>query len=1061
MDLRDQLERTLGAAYRLERELGGGGMSRVFVAEETALGRKVVVKVLPQDSRGDVNIERFKREIQVAARLQHAHIVPVLAAGDTDGLPYYTMPFVDGESLRHRLSRSGALPITETVSILRDVARALAYAHHHAVVHRDIKPDNVMLAGGSAVVTDFGIAKAISASRQDGPGATLTQIGTSLGTPAYMAPEQAAGDPATDHRADLYAFGCMAYEMLTGRPPFVESSPQALLAAHMARTPEPVLVLRPDTPPALASLVTRCLQKEADDRPATAQELAQALDLSTTTASGEAAVPLLAAPGSLRQALALYGGAFLIVALLAKAAVSFVGLPEWVFPGALIVMALGLPAILATGYVHRVSRRAETIPTQTPGGTPATHGTLATMALKASPHVTWRRTMLAGGAAVGAFVVLVGGFMLLRSLGIGPAGSLLAAGRFEAREPILVTDFAVVNADSSLGRVLSDATKTTLSQSSVITLLPAEGVTAALARMERPRNSVLHLELARELATRNGIRLIADGQVTGVTGGGYIVRLRLVTADSVKELASHNATAAGVEDLIDVIDDLSRRLRGRIGESLRSVNAAPRLARVTTASFEALRKYTEADRAEQIEGNRPRAIQLLREAVVIDSTFAEAWRRLGIILTNAGGPRAEIDSALFAAYRHRDRTSDAERAFIEATWLSSTGSNRDRAKGIGAYEEMLRRGDTVRAGNNLAIRLMTRREYARAESLYRAGLRLNPDASRIIVPNLLINLVTQQKFSEADSVVALWGDRLRTNTTMRLIPVSVLVLRNDTAAYRAALDSVAAQGDSLDRNWARIRLGDLALMEGRVREFISVRQELDRNPDDAQERLFRSMNLVAQVRAEVLDQREAVARELDDAIAALERARLPDTTWPHLGIANTYAFLDRPVQAREWYRRNETAATDTVNERLELQFRQRTLAGILAAEGRHLDAVTEYRKSDRLPDGPQSNCMVCLPMQLAFTFDAAAMPDSAIFYQELALATYDPNRISDVIDPVIVPLFSERLGQLYEARGDRVKAVEHYRRFVQLWAKADPELQPRVAEARARIRRLADSELPR
>jgi tetratricopeptide (TPR) repeat protein len=904
MELRQQLEQTLGAAYHLERELGGGGMSRVFVAEDTALGRKVVVKVLPQDSRGDVNIERFKREIQVAARLQHAHIVPVLTAGDTDGLPFYTMPFVDGESLRHRLARAGSLPFAETVSILRDVARALAYAHQHAVVHRDIKPDNVMLAGGSAVVTDFGIAKAISASRQDGPGATLTQIGTSLGTPAYMAPEQAAGDPATDHRADLYAFGCMAYEMLTGRPPFVESSPQALLAAHMARTPEPLLGFRPDTPPSLAALVMRCLEKEAVDRPATALDVAQALELSTTTApSGEAATSRVATPGSLRQALALYGVAFLIVALLALAAVSFVGLPEWVFPGAIIVMGLGLPAILATGYVHRVSRRAGSMPSQTPGGTTHTQGTLATMALKASPHLTWRRTMLAGGAAVGAFAVLVGGFMLLRSLGIGPAGSLLAAGRFEAREPILVTDFAVVNADSSLGRVLSDATKTTLSQSSVITLLPAEGVAAALARMERPRTSVLHLDLARELATRNGIRLIADGQVTGISGGAYIVRLRLVTADSVKELASHNATASGVEDLIDVIDDLSRRLRGRIGESLRSVNAAPRLARVTTASFDALRKYTEADRAEQIEGNRPRAIQLLREAVAIDSTFAEAWRRLGIILANAGRPRAEIDSALFAAYRHRDRTSDSERAFIEATWLSSTGANRDRAKGIAAYDEMVRRGDSVRAANNLAIRLMTRREYARAESLYRAGIRLNPDASRIIVPNLLINLVMQQKFGEADSLAALWRDRILTNTTIRRYPVSVLILRKDTAGYRAALDSVTAQGDSLDRNWARLRLGDLALMEGRVREFTSVRRELDRDPDDAQERLFRSMNLVAQVRAEVLGQWEEVARELDTAIAALERAWLPDVEWPHLGIANTYAFLDRPVQAREWYRR--------------------------------------------------------------------------------------------------------------------------------------------------------------
>ena len=193
-ELRERLQATLGDAYTLERELGGGGMSRVFVADETALGRKVVVKVLPPEMAAGVSVDRFKREIQVAARLQHPHIVPVLSAGETDGLPFYTMPFVEGASLRVRLSQ-GALPVSETIGVLKEVARALAYAHEHGVVHRDIKPDNVLLSGGSAVVTDFGIAKALSASRLEGSGsATLTAMGTSLGTPAYMAPNR---PPAT------------------------------------------------------------------------------------------------------------------------------------------------------------------------------------------------------------------------------------------------------------------------------------------------------------------------------------------------------------------------------------------------------------------------------------------------------------------------------------------------------------------------------------------------------------------------------------------------------------------------------------------------------------------------------------------------------------------------------------------------------------------------------------------------------------------------------------------------------------------------------------------------
>ncbi|MGH7634133.1 MAG: serine/threonine-protein kinase, partial [Gemmatimonadaceae bacterium] len=255
MDLRGQLQTTLRDSYTLGRELGGGGMSRVFVADEHRLNRKVVVKVLAPELMQGLSAERFEREILLAASLQQANIVPVLSAGDSAGAPYFTMPYVDGESLRARLAH-GPLPIAEATSILRDVARALAYAHERGVVHRDIKPDNVLLSRGTAMVTDFGIAKAIAASATDGMrGATLTQLGTALGTPAYIAPEQAAGDPNIDHRADFYAFGCMAYELLTGRPPFDAKTPQRLLAAHMSETPKPVTELRPDTPPELARLI--------------------------------------------------------------------------------------------------------------------------------------------------------------------------------------------------------------------------------------------------------------------------------------------------------------------------------------------------------------------------------------------------------------------------------------------------------------------------------------------------------------------------------------------------------------------------------------------------------------------------------------------------------------------------------------------------------------------------------------------------------------------------------------------------------------------------------------
>ena len=277
-DLQDQLRTTLSDAYLLERELGGGGMSRVFLAEERALGRRVVVKVLSPDLAAGVNVERFKREILLTARLQHPHIVPVFTAGETEGLPYYTMPFVDGDSLRVRLMRTGAMPIAIAVSIFRDVARALEFAHAKGIVHRDIKPDNILLAGNTAAVSDFGIAKALLASRVDAGSAQITDLGVAIGTPQYMAPEQAAADEMLDQRVDLYALGCVAYEMITGEPPFTGRSAASLIRAHFLDAPPPIGTKRADVPDALAALVERCLEKDPDDRPPTARDIIEVLD---------------------------------------------------------------------------------------------------------------------------------------------------------------------------------------------------------------------------------------------------------------------------------------------------------------------------------------------------------------------------------------------------------------------------------------------------------------------------------------------------------------------------------------------------------------------------------------------------------------------------------------------------------------------------------------------------------------------------------------------------------------------------------------------------------------
>ena len=274
-ELREQLQATLGRGYTLERELPGGGMSRVFVAEERALGRRVVVKILPPEMARDVSLERFHREIHLAAGLLHPHIIPLLSAGDADGLPYYTMPFIVGESLRLRLAREGRLGLEDAVRLTREVATALDYAHRQGIVHRDIKPENILLHDGHALVTDFGIARAISRSM---PVSTLTTVGVTLGTPLYMSPEQGDPDREIDGRSDIYSLGCVLYEMLVGDPPFRGRTGAAIVVRHL-RDPVPrPSALRPEVPETLDDVVARTLAKEPANRFASGGDLARALD---------------------------------------------------------------------------------------------------------------------------------------------------------------------------------------------------------------------------------------------------------------------------------------------------------------------------------------------------------------------------------------------------------------------------------------------------------------------------------------------------------------------------------------------------------------------------------------------------------------------------------------------------------------------------------------------------------------------------------------------------------------------------------------------------------------
>lgn len=1020
MDVREQLQETLGEAYTLERELGGGGMSRVFLADERRLNRKVVIKLLSPELAAGVNAERFEREIQLVASLQQANIVPILSAGDTNGLPFYSMPYVEGESLRAVLAREGRLTSGVAAGILRDVLKALEYAHGHGVVHRDIKPDNVLLSGGTAVVTDFGIARALSASRSDEGGGTLTQIGTSVGTPAYMSPEQVAGDPVIDRRSDIYSLGCMAYELLTGETPFHGRPSARMLAAHLNERPQPLSARAPDVPEELQRVVMRCLEKDPAARPQSGNEVLQVLDALSDSSKDRTT------GSSLARTLSTYAAALAAVAVVARASVIALGVPDWVFPAALTLMLLGLPVVLLAWRANRAG----------------------------SSRLTWRRVRTAAVGVLISFVGIVIVFSVLRAMGIGPVGSLLAAGKLEDRGRLIVTAFSAP--DSSLGTLVTEAVRTNLGQSHVVSIIPPVAIAAALQRMQRPPTTALTLDLAREVAQREGVMAIVDGAVRALAGG-YVLSLRLVSTDSVKELAAFQETADSPREILKAIDKLTRKLRGKIGESLRDVRSSPPLEQVTTPSLEALRIYAEAARFLDMGGSPIEGAERLREAIRLDTTFAMAYRKLGVALNNSGMPRPRIDSALAGAYRFRDRLTERERLLAEGTYFH-LGPGRNRLRAMRAYEALLAIDPNESgAANNLANIHSGRRDFARAESLYKAMVQRGRATSQNYT-NLVSVLFNGGKVDEAQHVADEARERFPTSVFARTAPVNFLYQRGKLDSMELRFKEMAQQTETIARLSGLAGLANLAILRGRVDEGLRLNDQAQRlqlslgQPPDP----FADSVRLAWLDLLVYDDTARAIRRVEGVVARRDLRAMPFAERPYSELANFFAAARNPQRARTYLAQHDAEIPDSITRRDRASIRHEVLANIAVAEGRFQEALREEWMSDSTYDGPNGNCAICILDDIGWIWNSAGQADSAIYYFERFQTLPYLNRQG--VDVVARPRLLKRLAELYEAKGDVPNAALRYREFIKLWEHADPRLQGKVADARFHLARLADIE---
>lgn len=745
---------------------------------------------------------------------------------------------------------------------------------------------------------------------------------------------------------------------------------------------------------------------------------------------------------SLWQVLGIYLGASWIVLQIVDTMAGALSLPDWAASLALFLLVVGFPIVLATAFVQEgLSAKEPESPPQSLADAGEVAPPEATKPTGGRRLFTWRRALVGGGAALGVLLLATGGWAVLRTLGIGPAGTLVAKGVLAERSTILLSDFRT--SDPSLSRAATEALRVDLGQSAVIDVADPAFVKGALARMERDPDEPLDLETGRELAVREGMPAVIGGEITAV-GTGYVLTAQVVAAETGKILASDRETANDDSELVPAIDRLSKKLRERIGESLGDLAGGPPLERVTTGNLEALRTYSRALEASDT-GQNQQAADLLEEVVAQDTGFAMAWRKLGMLHVSGSGALGNFTrgvEALGRAYALRDRLTERERDLATAGYYGYV--ERDDRRSADAYERMLERDPNDDwALNNLA--LIVGSDFGddeRAEELLLRSMAIDTLSSTHHW-NLSVTQARLGKYDESAATLAAWRRRVPIDPLPLLFGGSLAAASRDfDAADSLAREAVELRpGNRGDEGFSKSILGSTAAVRGRVAEATRLLKEVESIDAErgAQGSALSDALAPAWIALATLGARGDAAAQVEEALDRypLEEMGPLDPPWGQLTILHARVVgADRARQTlAQWEAADPNATLNPAH----------TVAGawISIAEGQPQEAIR------RLAGVRDPECTTCAPEARAAAWASIGDADSTIVYAKEFTEVKSMFRV--FTDAAVLGPHLERLAQLYDEKGDLENAASYYAQFVQLWADADAVLQPRVEAAQARL----------